>query len=76
MAPYPFKSGWREGRKPSGTWGDGTNERADDDGAGFAHETLEFAGQWYLSGVVGTDGHERLKFTPIAWTEDSLRLAE
>jgi hypothetical protein len=26
--------------------------------------------------VVGSDGHEKLKFTPIEWTEDSLRLTK
>ena len=53
-----------------------TRCQADDDGAGFAHEILEFCGQWCMSGVVGRDGHFKLKFTPIEWTEDSLRLAD
>ncbi len=76
LRPYPFKSGWYQVGKPSGRMGDGTNMLADDDGAGYAHEILEFSGQWYMSGVVGTDGHEKLKFTPIEWTEDSFRLAK
>jgi sucrose-6-phosphate hydrolase SacC (GH32 family) len=76
LRPYPFQSGWHQVGRPTGAWGDGTNELADDDGAGFAHEVLEFAGQWYMTGVVGTDGHEKLKFTPIVWTKDSFRLAE
>jgi len=78
LRPYPFKSGWHQptdGVRPTGAWGDGTNELADDDSAGFAHEILEFSGQWYMTGVVGRDGCEKLKFTPIEWTEDSLRLA-
>jgi hypothetical protein len=76
LRPYSFKSGWHQVGRPTGAWDDGTNELADDDGAGFAHEVLEFAGQWYMTGVVGTDGHEKLKFTPIVWTKDSFRLAE
>ncbi len=74
---YSFKVGWHpiDGIKASGAWGDGTNALADDDGAGYAHEILEFAGQWYMTGVVGRDGQFKLKFTPIEWTEDSLRLA-
>jgi len=75
VRPYPFKSGWHSpaaGAPASGKWGDGTNCQADDDGAGFAHEVLEFSGQWYLTGVVGRDGQFRLKFTPIEWTADSL----
>ena len=77
VRPYPFKAGWHAvaGVKASHAWGDGTNCQADDDGAGFAHEILEFCGQWYMSGMVGRDGHFKLKFTPIAWTADSLRLA-
>jgi Glycosyl hydrolases family 43 len=76
IQPYSFKSGWHPvaGVKASGAWGDGTNCQADDDGAGYAHEVLEFSGQWYLSGVVGRDGQFKLKFTPIEWTKDSLRL--
>ena len=67
----------RGGVKPSGAWGDGTNCVADDDSAGFAHEVLEFSGQWYLSGVVGRDGQFKLKFTPIEWTmPNSLTLAK
>jgi sucrose-6-phosphate hydrolase SacC (GH32 family) len=76
---FPFKSGWRrpsDGVKPSGVWGDGTNCQADDDGAGFAHEVLEFSGRWYLSGVVGRDGRFKLKFTPIEWTTDALTQAD
>jgi sucrose-6-phosphate hydrolase SacC (GH32 family) len=75
---YPFKAGWHPiaGVKASGAWGDGTNGQADDDGAGFAHEVLEFSGQWYMTGVVGRDGQFKLKFTPIAWTADSLCLAK
>jgi len=76
---YPFKAGLHSpaGAAPAtGRFGDGTNYQADDDGVGFAHEMLEFSGQWYMSGVVGGDGHEKLKFTPIEWTADSLRLAE
>lgn len=76
---YPFQSGWRvpgDGVKPSGAWGDGTNCVADDDSAGFAHEVLEFSGQWYLSGVVGRDGQFKLKFTPIEWMPNSLTLAK
>ncbi len=75
--PYPFKTGWHgiAGVKASGQWGDGTNALADDDGAGYAHEILEFVGQWYLSGVVGRDGRFKLKFTPIEWTADALTLA-
>ena len=48
---------------------------ADEDGAGFAHEVIEFAGQCYMSGVVGRDGRFKLKFTPIEWTADALTLA-
>jgi len=76
---FSFKAGlhWPAGSAPAtGVFGDGTNHQADDDGAGFAHEILEFSGQWYMSGVVGCDGHEKLKFTPIEWTEDSFRLAK
>ncbi len=29
-----------------------------------------------MSGGVGSDGHEKLKFTPIKWTADSFRLAQ
>ncbi len=79
LQPYSFKSGWHgptAGVPASGAWGDGTNCQADDDGAGFAHEVLEFSGQWYLTGVVGRDGQFKLKFTPIEWTENSLRLAK
>jgi hypothetical protein len=76
LRPYPFKSGWYQVGKPSGRMGDGTNMLADDDGAGYAHEILQFSGQWYMSGVVGSDGHEKLKFTPIKWTADSFRLAQ
>jgi hypothetical protein len=79
VRPYSFKSGWHgpaAGVPASGKWGDGTNCQADDDGAGFAHEVLEFSGQWYLTGVVGRDGQFRLKFTPIEWTADSLTLAK
>jgi len=75
---YSFKAGLHSptnGVTPTGRYGDGTNYQASDDGAGFAHEILEFSGQWYMSGVVGTDGREKLKFTPIEWTEDSLCLA-
>ena len=76
IQPYPFKAGWHAvaGEKASGAWGDGTNCQADDDGAGFAHEMLEFAGQWYMSGVVGRDGQFKLKLLPVEWTEDSLTL--
>ena len=28
-----------------------------------------------MTGAVGTDGHTRLKFTPIEWTKDAIRLA-
>ena len=38
-------------------------------------EIIEFNGQWYMTGVVGTDGHTKLKFTPIEWIEDALILA-
>jgi sucrose-6-phosphate hydrolase SacC (GH32 family) len=78
IRPYSFKSGWQPvaGAKASGAWGDGTNCQADDDGAGFAHEVLECSGQWYMTGVVGRDGQFKLKFTPLAWTADSLCLAE
>jgi hypothetical protein len=79
VRPYAFKSGWHGpavGVPASGKWGDGTNCQADDDGAGFAHEVLEFSGQWYLTGVVGRDGQFKLKFTPIVWTADSLTLAK
>jgi hypothetical protein len=78
VRPFPFKSGWHgniEGVKASGLWGDGTNCQADDDGAGFAHEVLEYNGQWYLTGVVGRDGQFRLRFTPIEWTADAMKLA-
>ncbi len=74
VQPYPFKAGifmfpdhHDEGK--------GTFYHADDDGVGFAHEIIEFNGQWYMTGAVGTDGHTKLKFTPIAWTEDALTLA-
>ena len=76
---YSFKAGWHQptdGVRPTGAWGDGTNFMADDDGAGVGHEFLEFSGQWYMSAMVGRDGQTKLKFTPIEWTEDSLRLAE
>jgi hypothetical protein len=32
--------------------------------------------QWYMTGVVGTDGHTRLKFTPIEWAEEAFGLVE
>ena len=69
---YPFKCGWHgvPGVKPSGAWGDGTNALADDDGAGYAHEMIEFRAQWYMTGVVGRDGRFKLKFTPFRWTDD------
>lgn len=79
IQPYTFKAGWHghiAGVTASGNWGDGTNCQADDDGAGFAHEVLEFSGRWYLTGVVGRDGQFKLKFTPIEWTADSFRLAQ
>ena len=71
---YPFKCGWHgvPGVKPSGAWGDGTNALAEDDGAGYAHEIIEFGGQWYMTGVVGRDGRFKLKFTPFRWTDDSI----
>jgi hypothetical protein len=77
LTPYSFKAGWHApaNAKASGLWGDGTNCQSDDDGAGFAHEIVEFSGQWYMTGVVGRDGRFKLKFTPIEWTADSLRLA-
>ena len=72
VQPYPFKAGVVLFPKPHDE-GQGTFYHADDDGAGFAHEIIEFNGQWYMTGVVGTDGHTRLKFTPIEWTKDSVR---
>ena len=76
IQPYSFTSGWHAptGVRPSGNWGDGTNCQADDDGAGFAHDILEFSGNWYMTGVVGRDGQFKLKFTPIVWTADALAL--
>ena len=74
LQPYPFKAGIF--RFPGAhDEGQGTFYYADDDGAGFAHEIIEFNGQWYMTGAVGNDGHTRLKFTPIAWTEDAIALA-
>jgi alpha-D-xyloside xylohydrolase len=71
--PYPFKSGLVWLRK--GPEGQGNFYCADDDGTGFAHEVVQGkSGQWYLTGVVGTDGHTKLKLTPILWTEDGVKL--
>ena len=75
IVPYPFKSGIYTFPKPHDE-GKGTFYHADDDGAGFAHEIIEFKGQWYMTGAVGTDGHTKLKFTPIGWTEDAFRLTK
>ena len=72
VQPYPFKAGVFLFPKPHDE-GQGTFYHADDDGAGFAHEIIESNGQSYMTGVVGTDGHTRLKFTPIEWTKDSVR---
>jgi hypothetical protein len=69
---YPFVANWVGGSAPTGNWGDGTNMLSADAGAGYAHQVIEHAGQWYMSGVVGTDGHERLKLTPITWTSTAL----
>jgi len=73
VQPYPFNAGVFLFPKPHDE-GKGTFYHADDDGAGFAHEIIEFNGQWYLTGVVGTDGHTRLKFTPIEWTKGAFVL--
>ena len=72
---YPFKSGIYTFPKPHDE-GKGTFYYAEDDGTGFAHEIIEFKGQWYMTGVTGLDGHTKLKFTPIEWTADSFRLAK
>jgi hypothetical protein len=29
-----------------------------------------------MTGAVGTDGHTKLKFTPLAWTEEAVILAK
>lgn len=75
IVPYPFKSGIYTFPKPHDE-GQGTFYHADDDGAGFAHEIIEFKGQWYLTGAVGVDGHTKLKFTPIEWTADGFKLSD
>jgi hypothetical protein len=69
---YPFASGWYFQDGKSGDWGDGTNLYANPAGSGYAHQVLFDGGQWYLSGVVGTDGHEKLKLYPIKWTPTAL----
>jgi hypothetical protein len=74
VTPYPFKSGLFKFANAHDE-GKGTFYHADDDGAGFAHEIIEFKGRWYMTGAVGLDGHTKLKFTPIQWTPDALRLA-
>lgn len=75
IKPYPFKSGIYTFANPHDE-GQGAFYRADDDGAGFAQEIIEFQGQWYMTGAVGVDGHTKLKFTPIEWTEDGFILAK
>ena len=72
---YPFKSGIYT-FPDAHDEGKGTYYYAEDDGTGFAHEIIEFKGEWYLTGAVGTDGHTKLKFTPIEWTMDGFRLSE
>ena len=74
IKPYPFKGGIYTFPNPHDE-GKGTFYHADDDGVGFAHEIIEFQGQWYMTGAVGVDGHTRLKFTPIEWTEKGIKLA-
>jgi hypothetical protein len=36
---------------------------------GFAGEMIQYAGQWYRSGVLGPDDHWSLGFTAIEWDE-------
>jgi len=76
VTPYSFKAGWHPvpGVLASGNWGDGTNALADDDSVGFAHEIIEFQGQWYMTGIVGRDGRFKLKFTPFEWTDEFIEL--
>jgi hypothetical protein len=75
IIPYPFKSGIYTFDEPRNE-GKGTYYYAEDDGTGFAHEIIEFEGQWYMTGAVGVDGHTKLKFTPIEWTEEGFRLSD
>jgi hypothetical protein len=75
IIPYPFKSGIYTFPNPHSE-GQGTFYHADDDGAGFAHEIIEFKGQWYMTGTVGVDGHTKLKLTPIEWTAEGFKLSE
>ncbi|OGV49446.1 MAG: hypothetical protein A2017_00050, partial [Lentisphaerae bacterium GWF2_44_16] len=72
ITPYPFKSGIHTFPEPRDE-GLGTFYFAEEDGVGFAHEVIQVNGRWYLTGVVGTDGHTRLKFTPLEWTSDAFR---
>lgn len=75
ITPYPFKSGIYTFPEPRNE-GKGTYYYAEDDGTGFAHEIIEFKGQWYMTGAVGVDGHTKLKLTPVEWTEEGFRLAQ
>ena len=74
IIPYPFKSGIYTFPKPHDE-GKGTFYYAEEKGSGFAHEIIEFNGQWYMTGAVGTDGHTKFKITPIEWTKEAFRLA-
>jgi hypothetical protein len=73
IIPYPFESGIYTFAEPHDE-GKGTYYYTK--GVGFAHEIIEFKGQWYMTGAVGTDGHTKLKFTPIEWTEEAFRLSK